>query len=87
MKVSKTRGTWHLGTELPFSVTELKTLARASGGRPLNAVFGSAIAEFVGHGVKGVLRKLGGASLPVPQVRVPGLDRLGYELLLPIERI
>ena len=33
-----------------------------------------------------VLFKLGRRGLPVPQVRVPVLDRLAYELLLPVVR-
>lgn len=82
----KRRGTWPLGTEEPFSVAELDELARAAGGVPLRPVFGSFLASVVNHGVNQLLFKLGRRGLRVPQSRLPGLDRLAYELLLPVAR-
>jgi hypothetical protein len=38
----------------------------------------------VNHGVNQALFKLGRRGLPLPQVRVPVLDGLAYELLLPV---
>jgi SAM-dependent methyltransferase len=86
MKALTARGSWPLGTEVPFSSTELAGLARAAGGEPLEPRFGSFVASVVNHGVNQVLFKLGRRGLPVPQVRVPGLDRLAYELLVPVVR-
>ncbi len=80
------RGTWPFGTEVPFTAAELSRLARECGGRPLPAAYGSFVGSIVNHGVNQVLSKLGRTALPVPQVRVPGLDRLAYELLVPIVR-
>jgi SAM-dependent methyltransferase len=82
----KCRGTWPLGTEEPFSETELVTLARAAGGEPLEPVYGSFVASLVDHGVNQALYKLGRRGLRVPQARVPVLDRFAYELLLPVVR-
>ena len=44
------------------------------------------MASVVNHGVNQALFKLGRPGLRVPQVRVPGVDRLGYELLVPVVR-
>jgi SAM-dependent methyltransferase len=77
-------GTWPLGTEEPFTAEELTTLARRAGGAPLAPRFGSFTASVVNHGVNQALFKLGRRGLPLPQVSVPGLDRLAYELLLPV---
>jgi SAM-dependent methyltransferase len=78
------RGTWPLGTEEPFSAHELAALAASAGGEPLAPRFGSFAASFVDHGVNQALYKLGRRGLTPPQVSVPGLDRLAYELLLPV---
>jgi SAM-dependent methyltransferase len=78
------RGTWPLGTEVPFSVSELRELAGRSGGEPLEPRFGSFLASIVNHGVNQALFKLGRRGLPIPQVRIPLLDRMAYELLLPV---
>jgi SAM-dependent methyltransferase len=86
MKALTARGSWPLGTEVPFSAAELAALARAAGGEPLEPRFGSFVASVVNHGLNQVLFKLGRRGLPVPQVRVPGLDRLAYELLVPVVR-
>ena len=86
MGALKARGSWPLGTEEPFSAGELAALARSAGGEPLEPAYGSFAASVVNHGVNQLLFKLGRKGLPVPQVRVPGLDRLGYELLLPVVR-
>ena len=80
------RGSWPLGTEVPFSPREVAELARRAGGEPLEPRFGSFVGSVVNHGVNQALFKLGRRGLPVPQVRVPGLDRLAYELLVPVVR-
>lgn len=77
-------GSWPLGTEEPFTASELTLLARRAGGEPLEPRFGSFIASVVNHGVNQALFKLGRRGLPLPQVSVPGLDRLAYELLVPV---
>jgi 2-polyprenyl-3-methyl-5-hydroxy-6-metoxy-1,4-benzoquinol methylase len=87
MGVLKARGTWPLGTEEPFSVAELAQLARQAGAEPLPATYGSFVASAVGHGVNQLLFKLGRRGLPVPQLRTPLLDRLAYELLVPVVRV
>ncbi len=85
-RVLELRGTWTLGTEEPFSAAELARLARAAGGAPLRPIYGSFAASAVNHGVNQALHKLGRPPLPVPQVRLPVLDRFAYELLVPIEK-
>jgi SAM-dependent methyltransferase len=82
----KRRGTWPLGTEEPFSATELVALARAAGGEPLAPVYGSFVASLVDHGLNQALYKLGLRGVRVPQARLPVLDRFAYELLLPVVR-
>jgi SAM-dependent methyltransferase len=86
MATLKRRGTWPLGTEEPFTARELAALAREAGGEPLEPRYGSFAATLVNHGVNQALFKLGRRGLPVPQVQVPVLDRLAYELLLPVVR-
>jgi SAM-dependent methyltransferase len=86
MAALKARGTWPLGTEEPFSAGELAALARDAGGRPLEPEYGSFVGSLVNHGVNQALFKLGRRGLPVPQLRLPLLDRLAYELLLPVVR-
>ena len=78
------RGSWPLGTEVPFSAGELRRLSREAGGLPEPPAYGSFIASIVNHGLNQVLFKLGRPGLPIPQVRVPLLDRMAYELLLPV---
>lgn len=80
------RGTWPLGTEEPFTVGELSRLAREAGGEPLEPAYGSFAASAVDHGINQLLHKLGRSPLPLPQVRAPLLDRLAYELLLPVAK-
>jgi len=80
------RGSWPLGTEVPFSASELTRLAHAAGGTPLAPAFGSFLSSIVSHGLNQGLYKLGRPGLPVPQLRLPVLDRLAYELLLPVVR-
>ena len=80
------RGTWPLGTEVPFSARELAQLARDAGGRPLAPEYGSFVGSLVNHGLNQALFKLGRRGVPVPQLRLPLLDRLAYELLLPVVR-
>jgi SAM-dependent methyltransferase len=84
LKVLMARGTWPLGTEVPFSPAEIRELAQRAGGTPLRMQFGSFVASVVDHGANQLLFKLRRRPLPVPQVRLPILDRLGYELLLPV---
>jgi SAM-dependent methyltransferase len=86
MGLLKTRGTWTLGTEEPFGAGELAGLARRAGGRPLEPAYGSFVGSLVNHGLNQALFKLGRDGLRVPQTRLPLLDRLAYELLLPVER-
>jgi SAM-dependent methyltransferase len=86
MATLKRRGSWPLGTEEPFSAAELASLARAAGGEPLQPVFGSFLASVVNHGANQLLFKLGRRGLSVPQLRLPVVDRLAYELLLPVVR-
>lgn len=78
------RGTWPLGTEVPFAPGELRELAERAGGIPLAPRFGSFVASVVNHGLNQALFKLGRRALPVPQVRLPVLDRMAYELLVPV---
>lgn len=86
MATLKRRGTWPLGTEEPFTAGEIAALARSAGGEPLGPAYGSFLASLVGHGVNQALYKLGRHGLRVPQTRLPGLDRLAYELLLPVAK-
>ena len=86
MAALKARGTWPLGTEEPFSARELAALAREAGGRPLEPEYGSFVGSLVNHGLNQALFKLGRRGLPVPQLRLPLVDRLAYELLLPVVR-
>lgn len=86
MKVLTVRGTWPLGTEVPFSAAELRALARAGGGEPLPPSYGSFTASLFDHGLNQALFKLGRRGVRAPQLRLPLVDRLGYELLLPVVR-
>jgi 2-polyprenyl-3-methyl-5-hydroxy-6-metoxy-1,4-benzoquinol methylase len=86
MGIAKRRGTWTLGTEVPFSARELTELARRGGGEPLPAIHVGGLGTLVNHGLNPVVTRLGAKPLPVPQVRVPGLDLLAYDLLLPVGR-
>jgi 2-polyprenyl-3-methyl-5-hydroxy-6-metoxy-1,4-benzoquinol methylase len=86
IKALMVRGSWQLGTEVPFSLNELRSLARVGGGEPLEATYGSFVASVVNHGVNQALFKLHRPGLPIPQVSIPIVDRLGYELLLPVLR-
>ena len=86
MANAKRRGTWVLGTEVPFSGREVKELALACGGRPLRPIYCGGLGTLVGQGVNPVLAKLGVRQLAVPQNRVPLLDYLAYDLLVPVLR-
>jgi SAM-dependent methyltransferase len=86
MAALKARGTWPLGTEEPFSAHELAELARAAGGEPLEPEYGSFVGSLVNHGLNQTLFKLGRRGVRVPQLRLPLLDRMAYELLLPVVR-
>jgi len=80
------RGSWPFGTEIPYSAGELARRGRSAGGEPLAPAYGSFASSFVGHGVNQVLYKLGHKGLPLPQLQLPLLDRMAYELLVPIRR-
>jgi SAM-dependent methyltransferase len=85
LKTLMVTGSWPLGTEVPFSAGELRRLAVRAGGEPLDPRYGSFAGSVVNHGVNQLLFKLGRKrGLPVPQIRIPGLDRMAYELLLPV---
>lgn len=86
MGLAKRRGTWSLGYEVPFSGRELSDLARQSGGMPMRPMYLGGLGTLISHGPNVVLERLGRRPLPVPQVRVPGLDYLAYDLLMPIVR-
>jgi SAM-dependent methyltransferase len=86
MATMKRTGSWPIGTEEPFTAAELERLAGEAGGQPLAPTYGSFVGSVVNHGVNQILFKLGRKGLRVPQTQVPGLDRLGYELLLPVVR-
>jgi SAM-dependent methyltransferase len=84
MKTLTATGGWPLGTEEPFTAAELTSLSRRAGGQPLDPEYGSFVGSFVNHGVNQLLFKFGRKGLPVPQVQIPGVDRMAYELLLPV---
>jgi SAM-dependent methyltransferase len=84
MAWAKRRGTWTLGTEVPFSAREMRALALRSGGEPLGHVHCGGLGTLVNQGPNAVLRRLGRRPLPVPQVQVPGLDLLAYDLIVAI---
>jgi SAM-dependent methyltransferase len=86
MGLAKRRGTWALGTEVPFSASELTQLARTSGGVPLRPVHLGGLGTIVSQGLNPILAKLGRRPLPVPQTAIPGLDLIAYDLLVPIVR-
>lgn len=86
MGTLKRTGSWPLGTEAPFTATELARLVREAGGEPLGSSYGSFVASIVNHGLNQLLFKLGRPGLSVPQVRIPVLDAFAYELLVPARR-
>ncbi len=86
MATAKLRGRWVLGTEVPFSGREMLRLARACGGRPLRPVYCGGLGTIVNQGVNPVLTKLGAQPLAISQRRIPGLDYLAYDLLVPVLR-
>jgi SAM-dependent methyltransferase len=86
MATLKRRGSWPLGTEVPFTASELRLRARIAGGEPLPTIRGSFAGSLVDHGVNQLFFKLGRKGLPVPQVRIPLLDTFAYELLVPVRK-
>jgi 2-polyprenyl-3-methyl-5-hydroxy-6-metoxy-1,4-benzoquinol methylase len=86
MKVAKARGTWVLGTEVPFSADEMCDLAKMAGGLPLKPFYAGGAGTLVNQGINAVLTRIGLPSLPVPQVSIWGLDLLAYDLLVPVVR-
>ncbi len=86
MGLAKRRGSWTLGYEVPFSGRELVRLARQSGGVPMQPMYLGGLGTLINHGPNVVLARLGRTPLPVPQTRIPVLDYLAYDLLIPIVR-
>jgi SAM-dependent methyltransferase len=86
MGLAKRRGTWTLGVEVPFSAAELTELAKMSGGIPLRPVHVGGLGTIVNQGLNPILTRIGRSPLRPPQTAIPGLDRLAYDLLLPIVR-
>lgn len=86
MATAKLRGKWMLGTEVPFSGRELQRLARESGGVPLRPVYCGGLGTIVNQGINPLLAKLKAQPLAVSQRRVPLLDYLAYDLLVPVLR-
>jgi 2-polyprenyl-3-methyl-5-hydroxy-6-metoxy-1,4-benzoquinol methylase len=86
MKVAKARGTWVLGTEVPFSAGEMCDLAKMSGGLPLRPFYAGGAGTLVNQGANALLTRVGLRPLPVPQVSIWGLDLLAYDLLVPVVR-
>lgn len=86
MAISKWRGTWSLGTEVPFSGRELVRLARMGGGVPLRPIYLGGLGTLINQGPNAVLARFGLPRLPVPQFHVRGLDYLAYDLLVPVLR-
>jgi hypothetical protein len=86
MGLAKRRGTWTLGTEVPFSAREMCDLARRGGGVPLRPLYVGGLGTLVNHGINPILRRLHRSELPAPQVQIPILDLLAYDLLVPIVR-
>jgi 2-polyprenyl-3-methyl-5-hydroxy-6-metoxy-1,4-benzoquinol methylase len=86
MGLAKLRGSWTLGTEVPFSAREMCDLARRSGGSPLRPVYVGGLGTVVNHGINPMLRRLHRSELRVPQVQIPVVDLLAYDLLVPIVR-
>jgi 2-polyprenyl-3-methyl-5-hydroxy-6-metoxy-1,4-benzoquinol methylase len=84
MGIAKRRGTWTLGTEVPFSAREMKELGTLSGGQPLKPVHCGGLGTLINQGPNTVLRRLGRRPLPVPQTQIPGVDLLAYDLMAPI---
>lgn len=81
------RGTWIFGTEEPFTAGELARRGRAAGAVALAPIYGSFTASLVSHGINQALYKLGRPGLPLPQLKVPLLDRFAYELVQPLLRL
>lgn len=79
MGVLKARGHWPLGTEVPFSQGELRTLIGDAGGQVLSVGYGSLPASIVNYLVNPVFHNAGRRGVRAPQVRSP-LDCLAYEL-------
>src|SRR4051794_30053093 len=84
MGLAKRRGTWTLGTEVPFTGRELRDLAVLCGGVPLAPRYCGGLGTLVNHGLNTGLRRLGAPTVPVPQVQVAGLDYLALDLLVPV---
>ena len=84
MGLAKRRGTWTLGTEVPFTGREMRDLATLCGGVPLTPRYCGGLGTLVNHGLNTALRRVGAPTVPVPQTRVPGLDYLALDLLLPV---
>ena len=77
----KWRGSWPLGTEVPFDAKELTGRLRAAGGQIEHVGYGSFAATVVGYSVNPFLHNAGRKGFRRPQFRTP-LDPLAYELLV-----
>jgi 2-polyprenyl-3-methyl-5-hydroxy-6-metoxy-1,4-benzoquinol methylase len=86
MGYAKRRGTWTLGTEVPFTARELRDLAIMAGGIPLAPIRVGGLGTIVATGINPLLARLIHRQLPIPQNRVPGLDLVAYDLMQPIIR-
>jgi SAM-dependent methyltransferase len=86
MSYAKRRGTWTLGTEVPFTARELRDLAVLAGGLPLQPIRVGGLGTIVNTGINPLLVRLTGKQLPIPQNRTPGLDLVAYDLMQPIIR-
>jgi 2-polyprenyl-3-methyl-5-hydroxy-6-metoxy-1,4-benzoquinol methylase len=86
MAWAKRRGTWTLGTEVPFSAREMVALARGAGGTPLKPVHCGGLGTLVNQGPNAVLNRLGRRPLPVSQRQIPVLDYLAYDLMVPVAK-
>ena len=86
MGFMKWRGSWSLGTEVPFTRRELEARIRRAGGRVLDIGYGSFPAAVVDYLVNPFLHNAGRKGFRSPQWRSP-LDGLAYELFAFAEAI
>jgi len=81
MSILKARGSWLLGTEVPFDSGELVSKFRAAGAKVAHVGFGSFAATAIGYGINPVLHNAGRKGIRRLQFRTP-LDPFAYELLV-----
>ncbi len=85
MGTLKARGHWPLGTEVPFSRSELSSLVEEAGGNVASFGYGSFPSSVIKFLLNPGLNKLGRRGLLTPEVRTP-FDRLAYELTVFAQR-